>query len=208
MHFTQKQVELNWIEQNWIPKYFWGLVNLLCVLGDGRLVRRSRELGAVVIHVPNGDQQAAEMKSKRYHQLYHIHSRDVVPNLENHHNSLSSSIMDLAPGPNNLSAALSSEILHKYLKSHLLHHFPGNNYHIYSTCQGQCFCVENGNQDEYMNIILQCHILISRRKRRGMIILNLSKTPAVASSPDRGLRENKLFRASMPTFNSTWKQMV
>jgi len=170
------------------------------------VVRRSRELGAVVIHVPDGDQQADGMKSKRYRQLYH-HSRDVKPNLENHH-SHSSSKMDLAPGPNNLSPALSSEILHKHIKSHLLHHFPGNDYHIYSICLCQYFCVEDGNQDEYMNIILQCHILVSRRKRRGIIIVNLSKTPAVASSPDRGLRENKLFRASMPTLNSTWKQMV
>ena len=180
----------------------------MCVLGDGRLVRRSRELGAVVIHVPDGDQQADGMKSKKYHQLYHNHSGDVVHNLENHHNSLSSSIMDLAPGPNNLSPALSSEILHKHIKSHLLHHFPGNDYHIYSICLCQCFCVEDGNQDEYMNIILQCHIFLSRRKRGEIIIVNLSKTPAVASSPDRGLRENKLFRASMPTLNSTWKQMV
>ena len=180
----------------------------MCVLGDGRLVRRSRELGAVVIHVPDGDQQADGMKSKKYHQLYHNHSGDVVHNLENHHNSLSSSIMDLAPGPNNLSPALSSEILHKHIKSHLLHHFPGNDYHIYSICLCQCFCVEDGNQDEYMNIILQCHIFLSRRKRGEIIIVNLSKTPAVASSPDRGLRENKLFRALMPTLNSTWKQMV
>ena len=159
LYAKASRIELNWTKLNSKISDFISesLFHLLCVLGNRRLVRRSRELGAVVIHVPDGDQQTAEMKSKRYHQLYHNHSRDVAPNLENHH-SHSSSMMDLAPGPNNLSAALSSEILHEHIKSHLLHHLPGKDCHIFSICWCQCFCVENGYWDEHHPTMSYFHI--------------------------------------------------